>query len=87
MTYNHYCLLIAKGNLKPLREKFYEQGGFYNGVGYAFPAKNEEFVQQILSALPEAKILKLPIGIGQTLTLCVNLIRLLFSGKNFTKLT
>lgn len=66
MTHNHYCLLIAKGNLKPLREKFYEQGGFYNGIGYAFPAKNEEFLQQILSALPEAKILKLPIGIGQT---------------------
>jgi hypothetical protein len=66
MTHNHYCLLMAKGNLKPLREKFYEMGGFYTGIGYAFPAKNEEFIQQILSALPEAKIHKMPIGAGQT---------------------
>ena len=66
MTHDHYCLLMAKGNLKPLRDKFYELDGFYTGIGYAFPAKNEGFLQQIISALPEARIVKMPIGAGQT---------------------
>lgn len=66
MTHDHYCLLMAKGSLKPLRDKFYELGGFYTGIGYALTAKNEEFLRQIVAALPDARIVKMPIGEGQT---------------------
>lgn len=66
MLHSHYCLLIAKGSLKPLREKFHELDGFYTGIGYAFPAKHEKLLEQIISALPEARITKMPIGAGQT---------------------
>jgi AAA domain len=66
MTSNYYCLLMAQSSLRPLRDKFYESEGFYTGIGYAFPAKNENFLKQIVSALPNAKIVKMPIGTGQT---------------------
>lgn len=65
MSNNQYLLLLAKGNLMPLREKFYDNGGFYNGLGYAFSAKNEEFLQQIVAAMPEARIVKMPLTDGQ----------------------
>lgn len=66
MTQNHYHLLMSKNSLKPLKEKLYELGGFYTGLGYAFPSKNAEFLQKLVASLPEAKLFKLPIGIGQT---------------------
>lgn len=45
---NEYLLLMAKGNLQPLAEKFHELEGFYTGIGYAFPFKNEELLRQIM---------------------------------------
>lgn len=66
MTSQHYFLLIAKGNLRPLRERFYALGGFYTGLGYAFPATQENPIRQIVDALPEAKIVKMPLGQGQS---------------------
>ena len=38
MTSNSYLILLPQGrNLRPLQDKFYEIGGFYNGIGYIFP--------------------------------------------------
>jgi hypothetical protein len=61
-----YLLFVPNGTITPLREKFQENGGFYNGVGFAFPMKSEYFLQEIKSNLPKAKILTMPLGDGQT---------------------
>ncbi len=66
MTLNHYCLLLAKESLKPLRHRIYELGGFYTGLGYALPSTQGSFLQQIAASLPQARVVKLPIGDGQT---------------------
>lgn len=66
MTSKYYNLLLAKENLKPLREKFYELDAIYTGIGYAFSSKHEIFLKEIVSALPGAQIVKLPMGEGQT---------------------
>ncbi len=66
MTSNYFNLLLAKENLKPLREKFYEMGAFYTGIGYAFSPKHEDFLRQIVLALPAAQIVKLPMEERQT---------------------
>ncbi|MBX9744353.1 MAG: helicase RepA family protein [Chlamydiales bacterium] len=66
MTLNQYSLLFARENLKPLRKKFYELGAFYTGIGYAFSSKHDAFLKQIVSTLPSARIIKLPMGEGQT---------------------
>ena len=66
MSENGYLLLMAKGNLQPLAEKFQEFEGFYTGIGYAFPSKSETFLRQILSSLPDARIIKIPMGNQQT---------------------
>jgi hypothetical protein len=61
-----YLILLSQGkSFHPLKEKFSELGGFYNGIGYAFPLQKEEMLTQIVSAL-NPKILKMPLGIGQT---------------------
>jgi len=65
MKENAYLLLIAKGSLQPLVEKFTELEGFYTGIGYAFPAKNESFLRQIVNTLPEAKIVSIPMMTSQ----------------------
>jgi hypothetical protein len=67
MSANQYLLVLAKQgkSFKPLKEKFYELGGFYNDIGYAFPAKNEQFLKQILEPL-NVKIYSQPLSEGQT---------------------
>ena len=65
MGENAYLLLMAKGSLQPLAEKFNELEGFYTGIGYAFPSKNESFLRQIVNILPEAKIVTIPLTTSQ----------------------
>ncbi len=63
---NEYLLLLPQGNVKPLRNKFRELGGFYNGLGYAFPAKSDSFLKELVASLPGAKIHRLPLAINQS---------------------
>jgi len=94
MSENMYLLLMANGNLQPLVEKFHEHEGFYTGIGYAFPFKSEAFLKQIVAELPNAKIMKMPMGDKQTFhslrqtfkaayfrEKCVEIERQLFSAK------
>ena len=62
MAENEYLLLIPSGNIKPLQARFRELGGFYNGLGYAFPQKSETFLREIVSQLPDAKMYRFPLG-------------------------
>lgn len=66
MNEKEYLLFIPQGNVRPLYEKFRALGGFYNGLGYVFQAKNEPFLKELVASLPKAKILKHPLGIGQS---------------------
>lgn len=67
MNSNQYLQILSKQgkSFKPLKEKFYEIGGFYNDIGYAFPAKNEHSLKQILEPL-NVKIHAQPLSEGQT---------------------
>ncbi|QZA59460.1 AAA family ATPase [Candidatus Rhabdochlamydia porcellionis] len=59
MIINSYLILLPHGrNLRPLQDKFYEIGGFYNGIGYVFPPQKEQILKQILKHLPDIKIRK-----------------------------
>lgn len=66
-TTNEYLLLlIERGkSLKPLKEKLYSMGGFYDGIGYAFPCASELMLSQIVKPLG-LKIIKRALGEGQT---------------------
>ncbi|MCE5316546.1 MAG: helicase RepA family protein [Parachlamydia sp.] len=66
METNAYLLFTPNGNVQPLQDKFRELGGFYNGLGYAFPSKSEPFLKELVARLPKAKIHKLPLGEGQS---------------------
>jgi hypothetical protein len=66
MTETDYLLILSKGNLFPLREKFKEMEGFYNGLSYIFPARNEKILQELINPLPHTKIHKLPLGSNQS---------------------
>lgn len=67
MSISGYLFLPQTGkNLKPLKEKFRELGGFYNGIGYAFPLHQEDFLRQIVEHLPGVKIHKMTLESGQT---------------------
>lgn len=60
MTPNSYLILLPQGrNLRPLQDKFYEIGGFYNGIGYVFPFQKEQILKQIIRHLPDIKIRKM----------------------------
>lgn len=62
----YFILLMEKGkSLKSLKEQFQSLNGFYNGIGYVFPQKNESQLRKIASPL-KAKIVKIPILEGQT---------------------
>ena len=67
MTENTYLLLVSKKGktLKPLKKQFQELGGFYNGIGYAFPKKGEAAIKEIADSINE-KIHEMPLGNGQT---------------------
>lgn len=67
MTPNSYLILLSQGrNLRPLQEKFYEIGGFYNGIGYVFPSQKEQILKQIIEHLPDIKIRKMDLKTGHT---------------------
>lgn len=67
MTTNSYWILLPHGrNLRPLQDKFYEIGGFYNGIGYVFPLQKEHMLKQIIKHLPDIKIRKMHLEAGQT---------------------
>ncbi|KAG6559267.1 AAA domain (plasmid) [Candidatus Rhabdochlamydia oedothoracis] len=60
MTRQSYLILLPHGrNLRPLQDKFYEIGGFYNGIGYVFPFQKEQTLKQIIKHLPDIKIRKI----------------------------
>ncbi|MGB7127578.1 MAG: AAA family ATPase [Candidatus Rhabdochlamydia sp.] len=60
MTFNSYLILLPHGrNLRPLQDKFYEIGGFYNGIGYVFPFQKEQILKQMIKHLPDIKIRKM----------------------------
>ena len=67
MTSNSYLILLPQGrNLRPLQDKFYEIGGFYNGIGYIFPFQKEEILKQIIKHLPDIKIRKMDLEKDRT---------------------
>lgn len=67
MIPNSYLILLCQGrNLRPLQEKFYEIGGFYNGIGYVFPSQKEQILKQIIKHLPDIKIRKMDLKTGHT---------------------
>ncbi|MGL5263352.1 MAG: AAA family ATPase [Candidatus Rhabdochlamydia sp.] len=67
MTPNSYLILLTQGkNLRPLQDKFYEMGGFYNGIGYVFPMQKEQILKQIIQHLPDIKIRKMDLETGHT---------------------
>ena len=63
---NYLLLLSQRKDLRPLKGKFRELGGFYNGIGYVFPAQQEALLQQIVEHLPGIKIHKVPLESDQT---------------------
>lgn len=66
-TENEYLLLLIKKwkSIKPLKDQFYSLGGFYNGIGYAFPSSSETMISQIVKAM-DSRLIKIPLGNGQT---------------------
>jgi len=65
-TSNEYLLLLPQGNVKSLQDKFREHGGFYNGLGYAFPTQSDSFLKELVASLPGTKIHRLPLGQNQS---------------------
>jgi hypothetical protein len=57
MAETEYLLLVG-GFLKPLRQKFLELGGYYNGLGYAFPKDKEEILHEMVSKIPGCVLVK-----------------------------
>lgn len=67
MSAEQYLVVLSRQgkSFKPLKEKFYELGGFYNDIGYAFPIKSERALRQILEPL-NVKIHTQMLAEGQT---------------------
>lgn len=57
MAETEYVVVLG-GNFKPLRERFHELGGYYNGLGYAFPKEKEGILRQMVSHLPGSVLVK-----------------------------
>ena len=66
MSETEYLMLIGKGDLRPLREKFKELRGFYTGFGWAFPKESETILSSIVADLPSFGIHKAPLAPGQS---------------------
>lgn len=67
MTIQSYLILLPHGrNLRPLQDKFYEIGGFYNGIGYVFPIQKEQILKQLIKHLPDIKIQKMDLEKNHT---------------------
>lgn len=60
MTEKEYVILLG-GSFKPLRARFIELGGFYNGVGYVFPKEKEGVIREIVADLPGANFVSVPL--------------------------
>lgn len=63
MQKEEYILVLAEKSLKPLKDKIYKLGGFYNQIGFAFPLSKEKDVENLFSAFnkKQLKILKQPL--------------------------
>lgn len=67
MNATEYLIVLSQGkSFKPLQDSFNQLEGFYNGIGYVFPAKVEDALKQLLIPLPDVRILKMPLGEGQS---------------------
>ncbi len=62
-----YLVLMGKGNLYPLKEKFKALGGFYTTFCWAFPSSSETALSEIIKHLPNIEINRLPLPIGVNL--------------------
>ena len=64
---NAYLLIISRRgrSLKPIKDKILELEGFYNGLGYAIPLKNESPLRNLVSELP-VNIIKQPLSEGHS---------------------
>jgi hypothetical protein len=51
-------VIVLGGNFKPLRERFRELGGYYNGLGYVFPKEREEILRTIVSKIPGSVLIR-----------------------------
>jgi hypothetical protein len=57
MVETEYVILLGR-TFKPLREKFRELGGYYNGLGYVFPIEKEGILKEMVSCIPGYILLK-----------------------------
>ncbi len=60
MAQSDYVLLLG-GNFKPLHSRFRDLGGYYNGLGYAFPKEREGVLRNIIADMPGATLVKVPL--------------------------
>ena len=68
MRSDSYLILLHQGkDLRELQDKFYEMGGFYNGIGYLFPYDKKQELKKIIEHLPGIKIHQLNFEEGCTL--------------------
>lgn len=44
----NYVLLCPKGSMKNVKEEIADLGGFWNGIGYAFPPGSKEIIKEWL---------------------------------------
>jgi hypothetical protein len=51
-------VIVLGGNFRPLRERFHELGGYYNGLGYVFPKEKEEILRTMVSHIPGSVLVK-----------------------------
>lgn len=61
-----YLFLSAKGSTAAIKEDIQNLGGFFNGIGYAFPYHRKCKVEELIKNLHEAQLLKIPLDEGQT---------------------
>ena len=57
MSEAEYILLVG-GNLKPLHQRFLKLGGYYNGLGYAFPKEKEGVLREMVFRIPGSVLIK-----------------------------
>jgi len=68
MSEGTYLLVVTKPgkSFKPLKEEFKKLSGFYTGIGYAFPKRNQQFLKELVAGLPNVNIRTFPLAEGQS---------------------
>jgi len=66
MSEGTYLLVVTKPgkSFKPLKEEFKKLSGFYTGIGYAFPKRNQQFLKELVAGLPNVNIRTFPLAEG-----------------------